>query len=826
MLSFVRKTYRALILDHPFIATLMMLALVAFFVLQLPNIKLEASADALVLEDDQSLRYFRDTYKRYGSGSFLIVTYTAKQDLLSDESLSHISLLKEEFEKIEGVDNVFSILDVPLLYSPKLGFSDLGGELKTVLTPGVDKKLVKHEFTHSPIYKDLIMSADGQTTALLLNLTKDEKSSRLSDQREELRNKRYDQGLTKEEQLELDRISSEYKNYSPVAQAEAAQTLQQVRDVVDQHRDRAGMFVGGVTMIASDMVTFIRSDLVLFGAGIAIFMLITLIVIFRKLRWVLLPVLTCVVTVTLVLGYLALVDWRMTVISSNFVALLLIITLSITIHLIVRYRELAMADSNATAKELIESTVRFMAVPCFYMVLTTAVAFISLIVSGIRPVIDFGWMMTFGIVVAFLVVFVVLPVGLSFLPREKMREGVNYDAPFTLVFARFTEKHGGKVGLLSLLLAAVSVYGVSQLEVENRFIDYFDEDTEIYQGMSLIDRKLGGTVPLDIILNVDPEKAPDTTIIEDDPFAEEDPFASDEEEQVKPSYWFSRAGLQQVEAIHDYMESLTETGKVQSVATAYKIAKDLTGEDLDNFQLSFLRTALPEKVDEVLVAPYFDDELDQVRISARVMETDPNLKRNEFLKNLRPYLVENFNLKPEQIELTGMLVLYNNMLQSLYKSQILTLGAVFIGIVLMFLVLFRSLKIALLSIVPTLLAAGAVLGGMGIVGIPLDMMTITIAAIVVGIGVDNTIHYIHRFRKEFVKDRDYLATMYRCHGSIGRAMYYTSLTIIVGFSILALSNFVPSVYFGLLTSFAMLIALLGALVLLPQLLLVFKPFGR
>ena len=207
----------------------------------------------------------------------------------------------------------------------------------------------------------------------------------------------------------------------------------------------------------------------------------------------------------------------------------------------------------------------------------------------------------------------------------------------------------------------------------------------------------------------------------------------------------------------------------------------------------------------------------------RLIESNPNLRRSDLIEKIRKHLVEELKFAPETIKFTGMVVLYNNMLQSLYRSQILTIGVVVFAIMVMFMILFRSFSLALLGIIPNLLAAGTVLSLMGWLGIPLDMMTITIAAITVGIAVDNTIHYIHRFQKEFKVDQNYLMTMDRCHGSIGKAMYYTSVTITLGFSILALSDFMPTIYFGLLTGAAMVIALLGALTLLPLLIVVFRP---
>jgi hypothetical protein len=336
-------------------------------------------------------------------------------------------------------------------------------------------------------------------------------------------------------------------------------------------------------------------------------------------------------------------------------------------------------------------------------------------------------------------------------------------------------------------------------------------------------------------------------VAEDDPFAEDshdfapapaaaaddwdDEFATDGDdfatagESFTPSYWFSLQGMRELDAVHDYVDSLPETGKVLSLSTVFAVVKNLLGDDVGSVELALVQKSLPPDISAMMVEPYFSREREQARLTVRVMETSENLRRDQFLKDLRSALTEKLGIAPERIRFTGMLVLYNNVLQSLFKSQILTLGAVFVAILLMFLVLFRSLSLSLIALAPNVLAAGLVLGVMGLVGIPLDIMTITIAAIVVGIGVDDCIHYVHRFVAEFPVDRNYKATMYRCHNSIGRAMYYTTVTVVVGFSMLALSNFTPSIYFGLLTVLAMVAAVLGALLLLPLLIVLVKPLG-
>jgi len=840
MLSALKTCYENLVIRRPKTVLLLVALLAMAAALGLPRFKLDASADSLTLEADKSLDYFREIAERYASGDFLVVTYRHKTgDLFDDESLATLRRLRDELAQVEDVTSVQSILDVPLLYSPKLSITDISDGIHTLSTPGTDKDMARQEFLSSPIYRDLILSPDGQTTALLVNLQLDSRGIELVRERDALRRKRNNEGLTAEETARLETVSAIYLQHRTEQELRSRARVEEVRGILAQYKGEAELFLGGVSMITADMISFIKSDLVVFGAGILLFIVATLLIIFRQLRWVLLPLATCVTTAVTMLGLLSWLDWRLTVISANFVALLLIITLAITIHLAVRYREYTAQHPEWDRAQLALAAVRFMAKPCLYTALTTIVAFVSLVVSGIRPVIDFGWMMTMGVTLALSLSFLMIPALLMVLPKRTDGMGADNSQAFTLLFSRFAERRRGVVLGISLLAAVASAVGISQLKVENRFIDYFDDSTEIYQGMLVIDRRLGGTVTLDIILDK-PEIEEMAFEGEEDPFgaggddvaiaesAEEDPFGSDdpfggEGEAPKQSYWFTVAGLAQIEQLHDYLEAQPEIGKVQSLATLYKVARDLNGGPLNDFELAVARTSLPEEIKDVLVDPYLSVEHSQTRVTLRVMETDPNLRRDELIQRIYRYVENDMGISSEYVHQTGLLVLYNNMLQSLFKSQILTLGAVFVGILLMFLVLFRSLSLAIIALVPNMLAACVVLGGMGLAGIPLDMMTITIAAITVGIGVDHAIHYIYRFRDEFAKDGNYLATMHRSHATIGRAMFYTAITIIAGFSILALSKFVPSIYFGLLTALAMSAALLGSLTLLPLLLLLFKP---
>lgn len=851
MLSILQALFQRSVIERPKISLAVVLLCALILAAGLPNFKLDASADSLTLEHDRDVDYFREIFSRYQSGDFLVITYTPKADLFSDSALQTLTELRDELSLIEGVSGVQSILDVPLLYSPVRTLGEIKASPRTLLTPGVDREQAKREFHDSPIYRDMILSPSGQTTALLLSIAVDNRYIELVRKRDALRYLRDDKGLTAVQEKELVKATQEFLDYRTAAESRAHNRVTQVRQVVDNYRDHAELFLGGVTMITADMIDFIKSDLVVFGIGILLFIVLTLWVIFREARFVFLPLTVCLLAVLMVLGWLSWIDWRLTVISSNFVALLLIMTLAINIHLVVRFRELHSQNPTWSRGQLVTQTVRFMARPCLYSALTTIVAFVSLVVSDIRPVIDFGWMMTIGLSLALLLSFVVLPAGLMVLPLGEAKDKGDNSAALTVRFSQFAEKRGLMLVALSVLTAAVSVFGISRLEVENRFIDYFHESTEIYQGMSVIDQNLGGTTTLEIILDAaEPEVAVDmgvddpfseadpfdeadpfeepVPLAQEDPFAEEDPFSehSTETSTVTPmqSYWFTSAGLDEITQLHQYLESREVIGKVQSLSTAYTVASDINGSKLNDFELAVLRQSLPAEVNSFLIEPYLSAENNQTRITLRARETDPNLRRAQLIEDIRNYAINDIGLKPEQVHFTGMLVLYNNMLQSLFKSQIVTLGAVFIGIMLMFLVLFRSLSIAIIAIIPNMLAASVVLGGMGLAGIPLDMMTITIAAITVGVGVDHAIHYLHRYKREYAIDGDYVAAMHRSHASIGRAMYYTSVTIIIGFSILALSMFIPSIYFGLLTALAMFAAILGSLTLLPKLILWVRPF--
>lgn len=817
------------VLQYPRIVLLCVLSIASLLAFQARHFRLDASAETLVLENDEDLRYARLINSRYAQHDVLILTYTPKDDLFSADTLANLAKLRDNLKSIESILSVFSILDVPLMESPPIQLKELAAELPTLESPKIDKNLARTEFRTSPLYRSLLVSSDLKTTALLVNFKDDNLYWDLLQRRTELRQKKASNTLSRQERTELKRVSEQFRQNRHKIRLQRHHDIMAIRKIMDNFRADADLFLGGVSMIADDMITFIKNDLKVFGLGVLFFLVLMLGIIFAGLRWIFLPILCCLISVTCMIGLLGYFGWEVTVISANFISLQLIITLAVVIHLIVRYRELLHKNPQTPNRQLILETIQLKLRPCLYATLTTIAGFGSLVLCDILPVVTFGWMMIAGLIVSLIITFLLFPTVLMLIPKEKSIAKRRLHFPLTSVLAKFTELHGTFIIGISAIILVFTIIGISKLDVENCFIDYFHKDTEIHQGMKVIDQQLGGTTPLDVIIEFEDRQITQTTnetlTEEDDQIF--DQFDEFDEAATEEKYFFTAEKLNRIKDVHLYLEKLQETGKVLSLATMLTIAEKLNkNKPLDSFELALLYNETPEKFKKMLLKPYVSPKHNQVRFWVRIRDSEKSLRRDKLLKKIKSDFTDILQFDPERVHLTGMLVLYNNMLQSLFGSQILTLGITVLALSAMFLGLFRSLKIMLIAMFPNVLSVTVVLGVMGWLKIPLDMMTITIAAISVGIAVDDTIHYIHRFKNEFQKDRNYLNTMHRCHETIGHAMYYTSIIIIIGFSILALSNFIPSVYFGLLTGLAMLIALIAALTLLPQMLILIKPFGK
>jgi predicted RND superfamily exporter protein len=829
--SLGQSLFDRVVLQHPRIVIACLAAAIVFFGLGVRRFRLDASTETLMLENDEDLKFSRLIDSRYGSGDFLVLTFTPKEDLLSDRTLGSLARLRDELKQACNAESVLTILDVPLLESPPIPLKELRSTTRTLASPDVDKALARKELAQSPLYQDLLVSPDLKTTSILITFPRDYRYGALLQQRNTLHEKKAAGSLTPAERAELKQVIRVFAQYRDEVRRKEHHDILAIRSIMDRYRQDGVLFLGGVNMIADDMISFIKNDLRVFGTAVFLLLVLTIAVIFRRVYWVLLPMVVCAVSVMCTVGFLGWFGWEVTVVSSNFISLQLIITLAMTIHLMVRYRELATEEPNLSQHELVRATIQAMLRPCVYSGLTTMAGFASLIFCDIRPVINFGYIMVVGVAISILVPFLLLPAVLMLLPRDRPWSKRGTKWLLTPMLGRFTVAHGPAIIVASLVLLTVNAVGIRRLQVENCFINYFKSTTEIYQGMKVVDQQLGGTTPLDVIINFEQAAVPEAVPAEAetgteavfDQFKEFDTAAQGAQEK----YWFTPEKMARVAAVHNYLDSLPETGKVLSVVTLVRMVERANGgEALDNVELALLFNQIPDQLRQILVAPYVSVEHNQVRLTVRIRDSDPALQRNELLKKIRADLTGRLGFQPGQARLTGILVLYDNMLQSLYTSQITTMGLATLSLMGAFVVLFRSLRIAIIAIFPNLLAISCVLGVMGWLGIPLDMMTITIAAIGVGLADDDTIHYIHRFKHEVETEGSYRAALHRSHDSIGRAIYYTTVTLVIGFSILSLSNFVPTIYFGLLTVLAITMALFASLTVLPQLLVVLKPYGK
>ena len=825
--SLTQSFFDGVILKNPRAVIVCMLAVVVFLGLGIKYFRLDATEETLLLENDTDLKYARQISSLYGGNDFLVLTFKPNEDIFSDRVLSQLGRLRDDLKRVSDVESVLTILDVPLLQSPPIPLKEIGSTTHTLESPDVDKTLARKELKESPLYSNLLVSPDLKTTAILITFPNDLLYEDLVERRNALHEKRASGSLTAVEQVEMKNVVRQFAQYHDKVRQQRHDDIMAIRAIVDRYRQDGTLFLGGMSMISDDMISFIKSDLRVFGTAVFLLLVLTIAVIFRRTYWVILPTLTCLVSVACTVGFLGWFGWEVTVISSNFISLQLIITLAMTIHLMVQYRELAAKQPQASQHKLILVTIRAMWRPCVYSGLTTMMGFASLIFCNIRPIINFGYIMVFGVAISIIVPFLLLPAVLVLVPRDRSWSKRKSKWSLAPMLGRFTIAHGTLIIVASAVLLFVNVLGIRKLQVENCFINYFKSNTEIHQGMKVLDQQLGGTTPLDVVIDFGQTAPSEATAANTEDVFDKFEDIETASEETKHKYWFTSEKMASIAAVHDYLDNLPETGKVLSLVTLVRMIERVNdGKPLDIMELALLFNQIPDKLKQMLVRPYVSVEHNQVRVAVRIKDSAPSLNRNELLKKIRIDLTDRLGFKPEQVHLAGTLVLYNNMLQSLYKSQIVTMGFATLSLIGTFVVLFRSLRIAIIAIFPNLLAISCVLGVMGWLHIPLDMMTITIAAIGIGLADDDTIHYIHRFKLEVETNGSYHEALHRSHDSIGHAIYYTTVTLVIGFSILSLSNFIPTIYFGLLTVLAITAALLASLTLLPQLLVLIKPYGK
>lgn len=802
------RLYDLFILRMPWLIVIASVALTVLLSVHIPKFKMDASSDSIVLENDRDLLYYDETRRMFGSDDYVFIAVTPRESLFADSTIDQIHKMTEELGKLESVTQVLSYLTVPLFHSPQIPLLRIAQGYNTMLKPGTDRELAREELTESPLYQDYLISEDAKTTTIQVTFAENIELNDLFQERQELRDLRRAGQLSVDKAARLKEVERIYKIKNLESKEARAKDIDYIREVMSRYQSIGDLHLGGVPMIVADIIAYVRRDVFVFGAAVLGFTALMMALIFRSVALMMLPFLTCLISLLIMMGYMGYVDWRTTIVTSNFSSLLLIITTENAIHLGSHWRDLSLAYPDRPNRVNVLESLKTVLKPCFLSTFTTVVGFASLVVSDIRPVMDFGILMTAGLIAGFVVCFVFMPAALLLMPKVKAPkvDHLSKETPsYVSVFARFTDKNRLVVVLLALALMGLGASGISRLTVENRFIDYFKEDTPIYTGMTVIDERLGGTTPLEVVIE-----------------GEKDPATG---EPIK-DYWIDPVNLAKLTEIHNWLDELPETGKVLSLSTMLRIIEKINnGKPLPKSMLVLARNMLPGELRDAVLKPYVNEDFTQVRISMRVRESSHDLQRKALLAKIDEYMQSQSPIPAERIHTTGMFVLYDNMLQSLFSSQVKTVSTVLLVVFLTFCFLFRNWKLALIGLVPNVLSVTLILGLIGWLGIPMDMMTVMIAAITFGLADDNTIHYIHRFRTEFPRIRNYRLTMYRCHDTIGRPLSYSMITIVGGFAILTMSSFIPTIYFGIFTGLAVFMALLWSHTILPLLIIWIEPLG-
>ena len=785
--------YQKNVIQRPKLIFTILIICLIFFGYFSKNFRLDASSETLLIEGDPDLKYLNEITERYGAREFLVLTYTPEENMISSSSINNLLNLKNKIQSLDWVHSVVTLLDIPLLSSTDKPLAERLKNFTTLKTEGVNKERGFNEILNSPVFRNFVISEDGNTSGIIVYL----KSKDLNRNFKSIK---------------------EFEEYKDELKKQNHENILEIREIIKDFSNNSKIHLGGIPMIADDMMSFIKNDIMIFGIGVLIFIIVTLWFVFRKIIWIIIPLSSCFFAVIIMTGLLGFLGWKVTVISSNFIALMLILTMAMNIHMSTRFIQLTKKFPKLKKNQIILMTTEKMFWPILYTVLTTICAFLSLIFSEIKPIIDFGWMMTFGLMTSFIITFTLLPTLLNFVKDSNVYLAKENKSIITSFFGNKAIDNKKIIFGVTILAIILSISGISKLEVENSFINYFNKNTEIYRGMKLIDEKLGGTTPLEVIIKFQKEKQESKTEDEDD-------WGDDEENTDK--YWFTKDKIDKINIVHKYLDNLEPVGKVLSFSSIIEVATQLNdGKPLGALEIGVLYSKIPDSIKKEIVDPYISIKDSEARISLRIKDSMKDLRRNDLINQITYDLENTLGLKSNEYKLGGVLILFNNLLQSLFKSQILTLGFVMVGIFIMFLILFRNIKLSIIGVVPNFIAAFFILGIIGLANIPLDMMTITIAAITIGIAVDNSIHYIYRFKEEFIKAKDYNKTLKLCHSSVGIAILNTSITIVFGFSILVMSNFIPTIYFGVFTGIAMLLAMISVLTLLPALLLIFKPFHK
>lgn len=814
-MEFINSIYKK-ILEQPKLILFFLLILLSIAFYQGKKFQLDASADTLLIENDPDLNYLRSVNERYSSEDFFVVTYSPKQTL-NKSNINEFKKFVNEINNFKWVSKTISILNSPLFESSDKPLIEKIKDIEYITSKDVDFNKALKELKNSPVYKKLIINDDASVFGIVVYIKDNQEYLSALKLNKNFLDKKQKNQLTSLDKIQFEKHSIYLEKLKKQRNKEYEDYNAEIRSHIVNYKSQSSINLSGIPMIVEDLINYVKKDIAIFGSGVFIFMLITLWIIFRDIKWVIFPLLSCLISIALMIGTLGYLNWKVTVISSNFISIMLVLTMEINIHYIQRYKQFQNLYPKKTETQLTQLTSNGIFQSILYGVFITIIGFLSFIFCDIRPVIDFGYMMSVGLIISMLVTMILLPSLIIQFKPKIAKKNKTKDSKFFKNLANFAINQKLLIIFSSAAILLASFYGSSKITVENSFINYFNKNTEIYKGMKLIDEKLGGTTPLEIIV-----KFKETSSKKD---SSDDFFETSNSDEFKDSYWFTNFRTETITNVHKYLESLPEIGKVLSFYSVIQMGEKINAnKKLGSLEMAILYSKLPDDIKKNIVTPYISIENNEARFSVRVVDSNPNLNRKELLKKIQNHLEENLKISNDDFKVTGVFVLFNNQLQSLYKSQIQTLSFSYFGILVALFILFRSWKLSLIASAPDIVASMLILGSLGFLKIPLDMMTITIATIVMGIGTRAGIYYINRFKSEFAIHKDYKKTIIACHETVGRSIVIAALTIIFGFSILVLSNFNPTINFGILIGIAIFAALILSLTIMPLLLLMTKPF--
>ena len=769
---------------------LLFLLIFLFSTFYLKDFRIDASSDTLVAQSDEDFKYFNYYTSLFPTKNSLVIAIESKNKI-DKNFLKEINKISDQLTNLTEVSSIFNINKAPILFLNNINLVDLSdSNYETLNNTNLNINDVLKEFSDSPIYSEQIINKKKNISSIIIYLKENKAITDLKANKE------------------LYLKDNTYYNKKTKIDEERNNLINKIRVIINKSNKDYKYYLGGIEMISDDVISFIKNDIIIFSLVVITLVIFILFILFKNIKWVLSILISSIFAVYIMIGLVGFLNFEITAVSANFLSLMFILSISMNIHIV----------NNYLQKELsLSETLQSIFWPCFYTFLTTIAAFISLVISDIKPVIDFGIVMIMSLFIILFTAFTFLPLIISLFKKNINYKNINFS--ILNLFYKYSFEYKKFVIFINLIIFIFSIYGISNLNIENSFIKYFKKETEIYKGMKLIDTELGGTTPIDIILEFNDDNI--TTIIEDD--NEDIDFEDElflEDLYNDQEVWFTNEKIEIIKKIHNFLEKREEIGKVVSIHTLIDVANKINVNDLSMFELSILYNEIPENYKLDLIDPYLNISANMIKISARVKDSE-DIKRAELINDINSY-INNLDENIFEFRVNGLLVLYNNMLSSLFSSQVKSLGFILIAIFIMFMILFKSIKLSIAGIIPNIIASSFILGLIGVLKIPLDIMTITIAAISIGIAVDNTIHYLYRYQKNISENFNFLDSIKLSHATVGRAVLITSLAISLGFLTLCFSNFVPTVIFGLFTCLAMIFAMIGVLITLPSILYYLK----